>query len=84
MVALDETRGDDADHALVPVLAPHDVRGTAPLRLRPFLDLCDRGSQDLVLDGLPVAVQLLEAVREAACLVGVLCQQELERRARVA
>ena len=26
VVALDETRGDDADHALVPVLAPDDVR----------------------------------------------------------
>ena len=81
VVALDQTRRDDADHAFVPVFVPDDVRATASLRLGPLLDLCDRRSKDFVLDGLAVAVQLLETVGEAACLVGVLGQQQLERRA---
>ena len=56
---------------------------TAPLRFRPFLDLRDRRAHDLVLDCLPVAVQLLEPVGEPARLVGVLGQQQLERCARM-
>ena len=68
----------------MPVCAPHDVGGTATLRLGPFLDLCDRCTEDLVLDCLPVAVQLLEPVRETPRLVRVLREQQLERRTRVA
>ena len=37
--ALDEPRGDDADHALVPVLAGDDVRAPRLLLLGPRLDL---------------------------------------------
>src|SRR3954469_6097473 len=56
VVALDEPRRHDADHALVPVVAPDDVRLAPPFRFRPLLDLCDRRAQDLLLDALAVAV----------------------------
>src|SRR5436189_163548 len=39
VVALDEPRGDDADHALVPLLAREHVAALPLLRLRPSLDL---------------------------------------------
>ena len=64
--ALDEARGDDPDHALVPVLARDDVAAPAALRLGPRLDLGDRLAQDPVLDRLALAVQLLELARRAA------------------
>src|SRR6266540_3922601 len=79
VVALDEPRRDDSDHAFVPVLAPHHVSALTAFRLRPVLDLRDRCPQDLVLDGLPVTVQLLEPVGEAARLLTVFGQEQLER-----
>src|ERR671935_1446355 len=84
VVALDEPRGDDADHSLVPVLSPEDVRTAPLLRIRPFVDLFDRRAQDAILDGLPVAVQLLEALGERPRLRCVLRQEQVERRARMA
>ena len=68
----------------MPVFAPDDVRGAAALRLGPFLDLRDRGADDALFDRLPVAVELFETIREAACLVGVLRQEELQGGARMA
>ena len=64
--ALDEPRGDDADHALVPVLAREDVAAAAALPLGQRLDERDRLAQDPVLDRLALAVQLLELCRELA------------------
>src|SRR3954454_16537456 len=82
--ALDEARGDDPDHALVPVGAREDV-GAAPLqRLRPGRDLGDRRAQDPVLDALPLAVQLLEACRGLLGLRLVAREDEVERAAGVA
>ena len=40
-VALDETRGDDPDHALVPVLVGEDVAATCSPGFGPSLDLLD-------------------------------------------
>ena len=54
----------------------------AALRLpgrRPCLDLIDGRAEDPVLDRLPVAVQLLEPLREPRRLVRVVGEQELER-----
>ncbi len=81
--ALDETRGDDADHALVPVGAGDDVPAPAALRLRPGLDLRHGRAEDPVLDLLPLAVQLLETRREAARLLLVLGEDQVERCAGV-
>ena len=78
MVPLHEPRRDDADDALVPVLAGEDVRGPALHRLWPLLDLHDRSSQDPILDGLAIPIQLLQTVRERARLLAILSQQELE------
>ena len=62
---LDEPRGDDADHAFVPVLAGDDVCAPLPVLLGPRLDLGDRLAHDAALDRLPLLVQLLERVRRA-------------------
>ena len=83
VVALDEARGDDADHALVPVGAGDGVRAAGALLGRPRLDLGDRLAEDAALDGLALAVQLLERVGEPARLVLVLGEEQLERLARV-
>ena len=66
VVALDEPRRDDADHAFVPALAGDDVAAMAALRLRPLLDLRDRFAQDALLDRLPLAVQRSRAPRRAS------------------
>ena len=79
VVALDEPRGDDADHAFVPTLARDDVAAPAAARLGPRLDLVDRLARDPLLDGLPLAVQRLELLGERPGLVGVLGQQQRER-----
>ncbi len=78
--ALDEPRGDDPDHALVPALVGEHVATPSLLRLGPCVDLRERVAQDPVFDSLPLAVQLLELVREAAGLVLVFGEQKLERR----
>ena len=77
--ALDEARGDDPDHAFVPVLVPQHVATTATSRLGHRVDGCDRLAQNPVLDGLTIAVQLLEGVGVPARLVGVVREHELER-----
>src|SRR3989441_3093346 len=58
--ALDESRGDDSDHALVPALVGEHVCPPAPPSLRPRLHLLERTAQDALLDRLPVAVQTVE------------------------
>ena len=75
---LDEARGDDADDALVPVLAPEYVAAVPLPRLRHGLDGVDGLAQDPFLDCLAVAIQLLECVRVSTGLVGVLGEHELE------
>ena len=72
--ALDEPRGDDADHALVPVGAGDDVRAPAAVGLGPLLHRRDRLAQDATLDRLPLLVQLLQRAREVARLFGVAGQ----------
>src|SRR5262249_6564599 len=57
VVALDEPRRDDPDHALVPLLAGDGVAAPAPAALRPRLDLLDGFSQDALLDRLSLAVE---------------------------
>ena len=66
VVALDQPRGDDPDHALVPVLAGDDVAAAAAAGLRPRLDRGARLAQDALLDRLALAVQLLELERDPA------------------
>ena len=83
VVALDEPRGDDADHALVPVGPGHGVGAASALLGRPRLDLGHGLAEDAALDGLALAVQLLERVGEPARLGLVLGEQQLERLARV-
>ena len=83
-VLLDQAGSDDADHAFVPVLAREHVAALRAPRMRPALDLVDRVAQDPVLDRLAVAIQLLEPLREPACLVAVVGEQELERGLRPA
>src|SRR6266540_2149375 len=78
VIALDETGGDDPDHALVPVLTPEDIGAAPLLRLRPLVDLRDRGAKDAFLHGLAVAIQLLELVGEPPGLVAVAGEQQLE------
>ena len=82
--ALDEPRRDDPDHALVPVLAPEHVATAAAARLGHRVDGCGRLAQDPILHCLPVAVQLLQDVRVAPRLVGVVREHELERDVRPA
>ena len=77
--ALDEPGGDDPDHALVPALAPDHVAVPLPLRLRPALDDRDGLAENPLLDHLPVAIELLELVREQVGLARVLGEQQLER-----
>src|SRR5581483_10375729 len=76
--------GDDPDHALVPALVGDDVPAVAPPRLGPGLDRGGRLAEDPLLDRLALAVQLLELVGDAARLVLVLGEQELERSGRSA
>src|SRR5207245_5124031 len=72
------------DHALVPVLACDDVRAAALVRLGPRFELRGGLAEDASLDGLALAVQLLELVRETARLVGVVGQEQVECSARMA
>ena len=80
--ALDEARGDDPDHAFVPALVRKHVTAAAPFRLRPVRDLRERLAEDLASTPCRSRFSPLELVRQAAGLVGVLGEQELERRAR--
>ena len=82
--SLHEPRGDDPDHALVPALAPDDVGAAAALLGRPRIDDGDRLAEDPLLDGLAVAVQRLELVREQVGLAVVLRQHEMQAHVRPA
>src|SRR5207248_2059597 len=84
VIVLDEPRGDDADHSLVPVLSRKHVAALPLLRLRPRLDLLDRLAEDPLLDRLPVAIELVEPVGQPAGLGWILGQQQLERGLRMA
>ena len=80
MEPLDEARGDDPDHALVPVLVPEHVPAPSPLRLGQRVHGRDRVAQDPILDGLALAIQLLERRRRnAAPRRDRVGQHELER-----
>ena len=57
MKALDQPRGHDPDHALVPVLAREHVPAASSLALGKRVDERCGLAQDSVLDRLPVAVQ---------------------------
>ena len=57
MEALDEPRGDDADHALVPAFVPEDVAPARATLRRPRLDPRDGLAQDPLLHGLALAYQ---------------------------
>ena len=63
--------------------AGHGVGAAGALLGRPLLDLGDGLAEDPALDGLALAVQLLERVGESARLSLVLGEEQLERRARV-
>jgi hypothetical protein len=84
VVLLDQPRGDDADHALVPALAGDDVAATTTPRLRPRLDLVDRLAEDALLDHLPLAVQRLELLGEELRLAIVFGEEQPERSLRSA
>ena len=84
MEPLDEARGDDADHALVPALVREHVPAPPLLRLRPLLDAGHRLARDSLLDGLAVAVQPLELAGEPLRLGAILGQQQVEGDARMA
>ena len=83
VVALDEPRGDDPDHALVPVGAGDGVGMPGALLGRPGLDLGHGLAEDPALDGLALPVQLLERGGEPARLRLVLGEEQLERLPRV-
>src|SRR5207247_705301 len=83
-VALDESRRNDPDDALVPFGIREDVRASATPPLRPRLDLLDRRPQDPLLDRLALAVQRLELAGQPVRLLLVLGEQELERGLRSA
>ena len=68
----------------MPVGARDDVAAVGAARRGPRLDLVDRGAQDPLLDGLPLAVQLFELEREPARLLAIVAQEQLERRLRPA
>ena len=83
-VALDEARGDDADHARVPALAGDDEGARLALLGRARLDRGDGGAHDLALDRLALAVPLLEPPRERIGLCAIAGEQQVERLARMA
>ena len=60
VVTLDESRGDDPDHAFVPVGSGHGIAASCALLGRPVLDLGHGLAEDSTLDRLAFAVQLLE------------------------
>ena len=68
----------------MPVLAPDDVAAATSSCLGPLFDLCDRRPQDLVLDRLTVAIQILEPVGEAPCLLDLIRHEEFQCGARMA
>ena len=76
---LDEPRGDDPDHTLVPALVPEDVAAPRALDGRQRVDARRRLAEDPLLDALPLAVQILELRRERVGLRAIFRQEEVER-----
>ena len=76
--ALDDARRDDADDALVPVRRREHER-----RRRRVGDHLGGGREDAGLDGLTLAVELVEAQRQRQRRVAVGAAQQLERQRRV-
>ena len=64
----------------MPVLVRDDVAAPTLAALGPRLHLGDGLAEDPVLDGLTLAVQLLQASGELGGLGVVLGEEELERR----
>src|SRR3954469_13775993 len=83
VVALNEARGDDADHTLVPVGPGNGVGAAGTLFRRPRLDLRDCLAENAAFDRLTFAVQLLQRGGEPACLGFVFGEEQLEGLARV-
>ena len=83
-VALDEARGDDADHALVPALAGGHEHAVAALERAAALDLGGGGAQDRVLDALALAVALLELLGQRLRPRARRREQQVERQRRIA
>ena len=86
VVAVDEARRDDADHAGVPLLLPeHDRAATVAGRASARDHLLDRLLEDLPLDRLALAVLLLEVRRRSRSALGCVGGGEhLDREPRVA
>ncbi len=83
-VTVDEARGDDADHALVPALARGHEHAVAALERAAALDLGGGGAQDRVLDPLALAVALLDLLGQRLGLVARGREQQVERERGVA
>ncbi len=73
---VDQTRGDDPDHPLVPPLGTHHHGGRVGLRGR----LGARLHPDQLLDPLPLGVLVVDRRRPAARRLGGSRQQEIERQ----
>ena len=78
-MALDEARGDDADHALVPALSGGHEHAVAALERSAALDLGGGGAQDRVLDPLALAVAALDLLGQRLGLGARGREQEVER-----
>src|SRR6185436_14421491 len=83
-VAFHQTRGDDADHALVPAFAGGHEDAVAALERAAARDLGRRGPQDRVLDLLAFAIAALELLGQRLRLRARWGEQEVERELRVA
>ncbi len=81
-VAVDEARGDDADHALVPALAGGDQHAVAALERAAALRSRRRGAQDRVLDALALAVAILDLLGQRLGVVARWREQQIEREPR--
>ena len=81
-VAIDEARGDDADHALVPALARGHEHAVAALERAAALDLGGGGAQDRVLDPLALAIAVLELLGQRLRLAARRREQQVERERR--
>ena len=82
-MALDEARGDDADHALVPALSRGHENVVAALECPAARDLRRCGAQDRVLDPLALAVAGLELLGQRLGFGARRREQEVERESRV-
>ena len=77
-----KTRGDDADHALMPFLAREHER--VALGGGEGVHLLDGAAEDILLDALALAVEVAQLAGEPLGLGGVLREQELGGQLRAA